>query len=143
MLTHSKVDNRSKHLLHLIRIKRPRRPRTSNKQQVRIGPQVNISTIEPVESSDHDYKALAHPTLEQFASDIVPLVQPVVNLPHLLQLSLRILHRDGTRELFHSLRHIIRKQQNRLRRLTESLEQFVKILEQRWKVTSRSQRLHI
>src|SRR2546425_10034274 len=99
MLTHSIVDNRPNHLPHLIPIKRPRRPRTSNKQEVRVSPQVNIATINPMKSDDHYHEPLAHPTLEQLPSDIVPFVQPVIDLPHLLQLPIRILHPNRPREL--------------------------------------------
>src|SRR6267143_3246607 len=129
MLTHSVIHDRAEHLLDLVRVKRPRRSSASNKQQIRISPQVHIAPVETVETCDHDYEPLAHTTLEQFASDIVPLVQPVIEPPHLLQLSIGTLHLNGPRKLPQSLRHIISKQENGLRRFPESAEELVDILE--------------
>src|SRR6266568_303258 len=143
MLTHRVIDNRSKHLFHLIRVERARRPSTPNKEQVRVSPQIYIPSVEPVESGDHYHEPLAHSTLEEFSSDVVPFVQPVVYLPHLLQLPVRILHGHRPRQLLQRLRHVISKQQYRLRRFPEPLEQFIDILEQCWKIPRSTQRLHI
>src|SRR6266581_7854005 len=97
MLAHRAVDDWAEHFFDFIRVKGPRRPRPPNKEQVRISPQIDIASVEPVESGDHYHKPLAHSTLEEFASDIVPFVQPVIDLPHLLQLPVRILHRHRPR----------------------------------------------
>src|SRR5467141_5004445 len=129
MLTHGVVDDRAEHLLDLVRVKRARCSCTSDKQQVRISAKIDIASIEAVETRNHNHKPLTHPTLEQLASDIVPLVQPVIEPPHLLQLSIGTLHLDGPRKFPQSLCHIISKQENGLRRFPESTEKFVNILE--------------
>src|SRR5712692_11029964 len=134
MLAHGVVDNRAEHLFDFVRVERPRRSRASNKQQVCISPQIDITTIEPVEGGDHDHEPLAHAALEEFASDIIPLVQPVVDLPHLLYLSIGIFYRDSSRELLQRLRHIVRKQHYSLRWFSESFEELVHVLKQCWKV---------
>ena len=96
-----------------------------------------------MEGGDHYYQTMSHAALEELTPDIVPFVQPVVDLPHLLQLSIRVFHSDSPRELLQRLRHIVRKQQHRPRRLTEPLEQIVHVLKQCRKVSSRSKGLHI
>src|SRR5207247_7639702 len=74
----------AEHPLDLVRVKRAGRSCASDKQKVRVSTYVYVASVEAVESSDHDHKPLAHAAFEEFASDIVPLVQPVVDLPHLL-----------------------------------------------------------
>src|SRR6266571_4604048 len=143
MLAHCVIDDWTEHLLDLVRVKRARRSCASDKQKVRISPEVYVAPVETVESGDHDHKPLAHPTFEQFASDIVPLVQPVIDPPHLLQLSVGIFHLDGPRKFSQRFRHIISKQEYRLRRLPETAEELVDILKQTWKVTRSAQCLHI
>src|SRR6266705_3611961 len=129
MLAHCVIDDWTEHLLDLVRVKRAGRSCASDKQKVRISPEVYVAPVETVESGDHDHKPLAHPTFEQFASDIVPLVQPVIDPPHLLQLSIRIFHLDRPRKLPQSFRHVVCKQQYCPRRFSESAEEFVNILE--------------
>src|SRR2546425_8645374 len=143
MLAHSVVDDRAEHLFDPVRVKRPWRSRASDKQQVRISPQIYIAPIETVETRNHDHQPLAHATLEEFASNVVPLVQPEIDPPHLLQLSVGIFHLDGPRKFSQRLRHIISKQDYRLRRLPETAEELIDILKQTWKVTRSAQCLHI
>src|SRR6266704_4463611 len=143
MLAHCVIDDWTEHLLDLVRVKRAGRSCASDKQKVRISPEVYVAPVETVESGDHDHKPLAHPTFEQFASDIVPLVQPVIDPPHLLQLSIGIFHLDGPRKFSQRFCLIIRKQENGLGRFSESAEEFVDVLEQSWKVSRCPQCLHV
>src|SRR6266481_4738268 len=129
MLTHSVVNNWAEHLLDLVRVKSTGSSRASDKQQVRISAKIDIASIEAVETRNHNHQPLMHATLEELASDIVPLVQPVIEPPHLLQLSIGTFHLDGPRKFPQSLCHIISKQENGLRRFSESAEEFVDILE--------------
>src|SRR6266699_4117561 len=116
-------------LLDVIRIKCPRRPSASDKQQVRVSPQIYIAPVETVETRNHDHQPLTHATFEEFAPNIVPFVQPVIDPPHLLHLSIGILHLDSAREFPQRLCHIISKQEYRLRRFPETAEKLVDILE--------------
>src|SRR5213592_4828282 len=84
MLAHSVVHDLAEHLLDPVRVKRPRRSSASNKQQVRVSPQIDIASIETVQTRNHDHQPLAHSTLEELTSNIIPLIQPVIDPPHLL-----------------------------------------------------------
>src|ERR1700704_5207843 len=96
-----------------------------------------------MEPRDHYHQPLAHAALEEFASNVVPFVQPVIDPPHLLRLSIRIFHFDGPRKFPKRLCHIISKQEYRLRRFPETAEELVDVLEQTWKVSRGAQCLHI
>src|SRR6266480_6765945 len=129
MLAHSVVHDLAEHLLDPVRVKRPRRSSASNKQQVRVSPQIYIASIETVETRNHDHQPLAHSTLEELTSNVVPLVQPVIDPTHLLRLPIGILHFDCAGELPKRLCHIISKQEYGLRRFPKSAEEFVDVLE--------------
>src|SRR2546428_10500517 len=129
MLAHSVVDDRAEHLFDPVRVKRPWRSRASDKQQVRVSPQIHIAPIETVETRNHYHQPLAHATLEEFASNVIPLVQPSIDPPHLLQLSIGISHIDRPGKLPQRLCHVVCKQQYRFGGFSESAEEFVDIPE--------------
>src|SRR5260370_554379 len=128
-LKDSVVNNWREHLLYLVRVKSTGSSRASDKQQVRISAKIDIASIEAVETRNHNHQPLMHATLEELASDIVPLVQPVIEPPHLLQLPIGHFHLDCTRKFLQRFLHVVRKQQNCLWRLSESAKQLVNILE--------------
>src|SRR5205809_4663861 len=125
MLAHCVVDDWAEHPLDLVRVKRAGCSCASDKKQVGISPEVYVTSIEAVEGGDHDHKPLAHAALEEFAPNIVPLVQPVVALPHLLSLSIGVFHRDCPGKLPECFCHAVCKQEYCLRGFPESAEELV------------------